>query len=149
MSMSGMIDALRAELESVKAERDLLLGFLVCPEILYAIDWDREGPRPVTRTGKWQAPDLGDAGTEFVAFETRDEAIAFVWGQARELKDLLENDIAHRPEAKVRACRICGCTDRDCRECIERTGTACHWVAPDLCSACVASPAKAKGNVDA
>lgn len=35
-----------------------------------------------------------------------------------------------------RSCRICGCTDMDCRGCIQRTGQACHWIAPDLCSAC-------------
>lgn len=37
----------------------------------------------------------------------------------------------------VRRCRKCGCTDGDCRGCIERTGEACHWVEEDLCSACV------------
>lgn len=34
-------------------------------------------------------------------------------------------------------CRVCGCTDDDCRQCIAVTGRPCHWVAPDLCSACV------------
>ena len=34
------------------------------------------------------------------------------------------------------ACRVCGCTDDDCRQCIERTGAPCHWVKHDLCSAC-------------
>lgn len=34
-------------------------------------------------------------------------------------------------------CRVCGCTDHDCRGCIERTGEPCHWVEADLCSACV------------
>jgi len=38
----------------------------------------------------------------------------------------------------TRKCRVCGCTDADCSVCIERTGHPCHWVAPDLCSACVA-----------
>jgi hypothetical protein len=38
---------------------------------------------------------------------------------------------------EVRRCRICGCTDEDCSGCIERSGQACHWVAADLCSACV------------
>ena len=38
--------------------------------------------------------------------------------------------------AMVRACRVCGCTDNDCSQCVARTGTACHWVAQDLCSAC-------------
>lgn len=33
-------------------------------------------------------------------------------------------------------CRICGCTDDDCRQCIERTGKPCYWVEGDLCSAC-------------
>ena len=36
-----------------------------------------------------------------------------------------------------RTCRVCGCTDNDCRQCIAKTGSPCHWVAPDLCSACV------------
>lgn len=47
------------------------------------------------------------------------------------------------------ACRVCGCTDDDCRGCIERTGAPCSWCAPlelealgvgmaadPLCSAC-------------
>ncbi len=33
-------------------------------------------------------------------------------------------------------CRVCGCTDHDCSQCAERTGEPCHWVEPDLCSAC-------------
>lgn len=36
-------------------------------------------------------------------------------------------------------CRVCGCTDDDCRQCIEKTGEPCYWVDPstrDLCSAC-------------
>ncbi len=37
---------------------------------------------------------------------------------------------------KPRACRVCHCTDYDCRGCIERTGRPCHWVGPTLCSAC-------------
>lgn len=35
-----------------------------------------------------------------------------------------------------RTCRVCGCTDNDCRQCIEKTGQPCHWVEADLCSAC-------------
>lgn len=34
-------------------------------------------------------------------------------------------------------CRKCGCTDTDCRQCIEKTGVPCYWIEPDLCSACV------------
>lgn len=39
--------------------------------------------------------------------------------------------------APLRACRVCGCTQNDCRQCIEKTGSPCSWVEPDLCSACV------------
>jgi chromosome partitioning protein len=35
-----------------------------------------------------------------------------------------------------RKCRICGCTEGDCRRCVEKTGIPCHWVEDDLCSAC-------------
>lgn len=35
-----------------------------------------------------------------------------------------------------RRCRVCSCTESNCRGCIERTGIPCHWVGPDLCSAC-------------
>lgn len=36
----------------------------------------------------------------------------------------------------IRACRVCGCTDD--RACVDdRTKQPCHWVAQDLCSACV------------
>lgn len=33
-------------------------------------------------------------------------------------------------------CRVCGCTDMDCRQCIAKTGHPCSWGEPDLCSAC-------------
>jgi ParB/RepB/Spo0J family partition protein len=36
----------------------------------------------------------------------------------------------------VRKCRICGCTDDDCQQCVEKTGEPCYWVEDDLCSAC-------------
>lgn len=40
----------------------------------------------------------------------------------------------------VRRCRVCGCTDADCRECIAATGYPCGWVKgePALCSRCAA-----------
>jgi PRTRC genetic system protein E len=37
-------------------------------------------------------------------------------------------------------CRICGCTQDDCRQCIEKTGAPCYWVDSDLCSACSPQP---------
>jgi hypothetical protein len=36
----------------------------------------------------------------------------------------------------IRKCRVCGCTDDNCTQCIERTGRPCYWVAENLCSAC-------------
>lgn len=40
----------------------------------------------------------------------------------------------------LRECRVCGCTENNCQQCIEKTGSPCHWVEADLCSACVESP---------
>lgn len=37
---------------------------------------------------------------------------------------------------KAGKCRVCGCTDNDCRGCIERIGEPCQWDEPDLCTAC-------------
>lgn len=37
-----------------------------------------------------------------------------------------------------RKCRVCGCTDDDCRQCIEAQGFPCEWVEEDLCSRCAA-----------
>lgn len=45
-----------------------------------------------------------------------------------------------RRELDARRCRACGCTDHDCRGCIERTGRPCSWVAADLCSGCEGAP---------
>ena len=33
-------------------------------------------------------------------------------------------------------CGRCGCTDENCSGCVERSGRPCHWVGPNLCSAC-------------
>lgn len=33
-------------------------------------------------------------------------------------------------------CRVCGCTDDNCAQCVRLTGSPCHWVEPNLCSAC-------------
>jgi len=41
---------------------------------------------------------------------------------------------------QVPPCRVCGCTDDDCRQCIEATGIPCYWTEPGLCSACSGKP---------
>lgn len=48
------------------------------------------------------------------------------------------NDETESEEA-VKTCRVCGCTDEDCSQCVEKTGEPCSWVEgeEDLCSACV------------
>jgi hypothetical protein len=55
------------------------------------------------------------------------------------------------PAPKERTCRVCGCMDDDCSQCIEKTGQPCHWVEEDLCSACVGEepcPFKRMGNCE-
>jgi hypothetical protein len=44
---------------------------------------------------------------------------------------------------QIARCRVCGCTDDDCRFCILLTGQPCSWAEPGLCSACVADPTPA------
>jgi hypothetical protein len=46
---------------------------------------------------------------------------------------------------KTRRCRVCGCTDDNCIQCIEKTGKPCHWIEADLCSACEKKPRRKKG----
>lgn len=82
-----------------------------------------------------------------------------VWGHCGEIPNpetdsdnyriWLETAAEHNPVAKrllelesapvfdVRACRVCGCTEDDCSGCVARTGEACSWAEPDLCTACV------------
>jgi ParB/RepB/Spo0J family partition protein len=50
------------------------------------------------------------------------------------------------PKPTAGVCRACGCTDNDCEQCIEKAGEPCHWIEPDLCSACkeVKPPAEPK-----
>lgn len=47
-----------------------------------------------------------------------------------------------QPSPAVATCRVCGCTDADCSQCIKKTGIPCHWVEPDLCSACAPKPVR-------
>lgn len=45
-----------------------------------------------------------------------------------------------------RKCRVCGCTNDDCRQCIEKQGHACYWTEADLCSACMPEVKHSKMN---
>ncbi|WP_170565605.1 hypothetical protein [Ruegeria atlantica] len=53
------------------------------------------------------------------------------------------------PDPETRTCRECGCTDDNCRICIERTGESCFWVGDDLCSACASRSGEAALSVAA
>jgi hypothetical protein len=37
---------------------------------------------------------------------------------------------------EIQTCGVCGCTDEDCSQCVEATGSPCYWVENDLCSRC-------------
>jgi ParB family chromosome partitioning protein len=63
-----------------------------------------------------------------------------------ELAGVVSEEILRKPDSprvsmtdeSEPACRVCGCTEDDCSECVEATGEPCHWVEPDLCSRCAA-----------
>lgn len=40
---------------------------------------------------------------------------------------------------EIRKCRVCGCTEMDCTQCIEKDGHPCWWIEHDLCSSCVSN----------
>ena len=77
-------------------------------------------------------PDLVDAADPDELRDAAADLLNYIDRQAKEQGDPL-----------VRRCRVCGCTDDDCSRCIERTGEPCHWIEPDLCSACVGKEVRA------
>lgn len=65
--------------------------------------------------------------------------------EAKHDRDVAKVEAAQKKERKKsvpkeRSCRVCGCTQDNCQQCIEKTGEPCHWVEEDLCSACVPKP---------
>ena len=57
----------------------------------------------------------------------------FPFRHAAELESLVDQLLATPHLGK---CGRCGCTDDNCSGCVERSGHPCHWVGPNLCSAC-------------
>lgn len=55
--------------------------------------------------------------------------------ELQEISLLLSNNF-YQSRLQSRQCRVCGCSDYDCSQCIEKTNQACYWVEEDLCSAC-------------
>lgn len=70
-----------------------------------------------------------DIHVELISNEDDPEFVPWIGMEFK--NEELEDDFAEE-----RACRVCGCTESNCRQCIEKTGFACHWVAEDLCSRC-------------
>lgn len=57
------------------------------------------------------------------------------WAFNEGLEGCLEGPITfNHPE--FHRCRVCGCVDEDCSQCIEAQGYPFQWVNPDLCSRC-------------
>lgn len=57
--------------------------------------------------------------------------------ELKEISILLQRNF-YQSKMNSAVCRICGCTNDDCSQCIEKTGEPCYWQEPDLCSACAA-----------
>lgn len=55
--------------------------------------------------------------------------------QARDWVELVQETLIALP-LQPDACAVCGCTEEDCTQCVEKTGEPCSWVEPGLCSAC-------------
>ncbi len=55
-----------------------------------------------------------------------------------ELRKMADDGIAIDKSSKTRKCRVCGCTDDDCSQCIEAQGHPCFWVEDNLCNRCEA-----------
>ncbi|MET3035850.1 hypothetical protein ABXT08_07105 [Chryseobacterium sp. NRRL B-14859] len=50
--------------------------------------------------------------------------------------DLLIQSNHYVKRMESQTCSVCGCSDYDCRDCMQKTGKPCYWIEPNLCSAC-------------
>lgn len=67
---------------------------------------------------------------------TRREAFKILWNNINGAGAWDRNDFVWVITFLIKKCRVCGCTDNDCRQCIAIKGRPCYWVEPDLCDAC-------------
>lgn len=72
----------------------------------------------------------------------------FISEQMAERKRIKEGPCRSAAIRDIRRCRVCGCTDDDCHQCIEKTGKPCHWVEDDLCSACITEAVNAESEIN-
>jgi|GEM_PF-1401039 len=86
-----------------------------------------------------------ESGVEMAVHYRWNQSQASTWARARgavidvEFEDAPASDYSARNNpgpSEERACRICGCTDADCSQCIDKTGEPCSWVGQNLCSRC-------------
>lgn len=68
---------------------------------------------------------------------------------ANKLMMILCGDDPDATGAKSGVCRVCGCTEENCTQCVEKTGKPCHWVNTEktLCSACAENEEKIDGRI--
>ena len=94
---------------------------------------------------KWEHPTAGNVitGERGRAVAVLCDACFEQWPQPQILwavefadGELRYHHVGDLDDVVEQKCRVCGCTDRDCFLCVERTGEPCEWVAADLCSAC-------------
>lgn len=93
-----------------------------------------------------------DNGTSCINIYNKHGKLAAVYGSC--IIDggdgiILTADLANmlnltRAEAAKAKCRVCGCTQENCKQCIEKTGSPCYWIEEDLCSACAPKPKRKK-----
>jgi hypothetical protein len=60
--------------------------------------------------------------------------------------DILIQGNFYQQRMNAQVCSVCGCTDYDCRQCIEKSGEPCYWFADNLCSVCAATTTKVIEN---
>lgn len=114
------LDDARDKYRSTRTEQNAEIYFAAIEAV------DQADPRhflgrihPLAPLPRYVPPDLDYAG-----ISTRMDVVA----------------IAEAPQGEsleqIMSCRICGCTDDNCTECVRKTGESCYWVEPGLCSAC-------------
>lgn len=68
-------------------------------------------------------------GWRVLRFPATDKAQARDWVR-------LAQEVLRTLPAMADQCAVCGCTEEDCSQCVEKTGQPCWWLQPGLCSAC-------------
>jgi hypothetical protein len=59
-----------------------------------------------------------------------------VWAQLPGSYDVVQQPAQAARLPEFTKCRVCGCTNDDCRQCIAASGQPCAWAAPYLCTRC-------------